>query len=188
MEALRLLKNPREDLDLVLLEVDLPDISGLVVLERFRMGGNRTPVIFLTARNAVEDRVAGLRLGADDYVGKPFEFPELLARIAAILRRYASSAPLCVGPLRIDVVRQNVHCGRVRIEMSPREFTLLRTLARSRGRPISRSELLKDIWGIDFDPDTNVLAVTVRRLRERIDPWAPGLIRTVVGLGYVIER
>jgi two-component system copper resistance phosphate regulon response regulator CusR len=170
--------------ELLLLDVMLPRSSGWDVLERLRRRGDTTPVIFLTARSAVEERVKGLRLGADDYVIKPFEFSELLARIEAVRRRRSAPMNLTAGPLAIDLERRTVECRSVRIEMSPREFELLLALARARGRVVTRSELLKVVWGVDFEPGTNVVNVLIARLRRRLDPWAPELVQTVVGEGY----
>jgi two-component system copper resistance phosphate regulon response regulator CusR len=173
--------------DLLLLDVMLPQSSGWDVLERLRQRGDPTPVIFLTARSAVEERVKGLRLGADDYVIKPFEFSELLARIEAVRRRHTTSPTLGVGKLRLDLEHRSVDCGGVRIDMSPREFELLLTLARADGRVLSRETLLEKVWGMQFDPGTNVVNVLVARLRRRLEPWAPDVIRTVVGEGYVLD-
>ncbi len=172
--------------DLVLLDVMMPRSSGWEVLQSLRASGDQTPVIFVTARHSVEERVKGLRLGADDYIIKPFEFTELLARIEAVRRRHEALASLVVGDLRIDLAGRFVAAGGLRIEMSPREFELLVTLARASGKVFSRAELLKQIWGMDFDPGTNVVNVLVARLRRRLEPWASGLIRTVVGEGYVL--
>jgi two-component system copper resistance phosphate regulon response regulator CusR len=173
--------------DLLLLDVMLPRSTGWDVLEELRRRGDQTPVIFLTARSAVEERVKGLMLGADDYVIKPFEFSELLARIEAVHRRHSRAANLVVGVLSLDLERRVVECRGVRIEMSPREFELLLALARAKGRVLTRSELLAKVWGMEFDPGTNVVNVLVARLRRRLDVWAPNLIRTVVGEGYVLE-
>jgi two-component system copper resistance phosphate regulon response regulator CusR len=173
--------------DLLLLDVMLPGSSGWDVLERMRMRGDPTPVIFLTARSAVEERVKGLRLGADDYVIKPFEFSELLARVEAVRRRLEQPSRLFVRELCLDLARHTVECRGVRIDMSPREFELLLVLARARGRVLARAELLREVWGMGFDPGTNVVNVLVARLRRRLDPWIPGLIRTVVGEGYMID-
>lgn len=177
----------RGSFDLLLLDVMLPGSSGWDVLEELRRGGDPTPVIFLTARSAVEERVKGLRLGADDYIIKPFEFSELLARIEAVRRRNANVSVLVVGKLRMDLEHRVVDCQGVRIEMSPREFELLLTLARAKGRVLSRSELLEQVWGMPFDPGTNVVNVVVARLRRRLDAWAPDMIRTVVGEGYQLD-
>ena len=172
--------------DVVLLDVMLPGSSGWNVLERLRQGGDRTPVIFVTARHAVEERVKGLRLGADDYIIKPFEFSELLARMEAVCRRHATT--IAVGNLCVDLERRTVECRGVRIELSSREFDLMLALARANGKALSRSELLKQIWGIDFDPGTNMVNVLVARLRRRLDPWSPGLIRTIAGQGYALSK
>ena len=177
----------QKSFDLLLLDVMLPKSSGWDVLARLRARGDATPVIFLTARSAVEERVKGLLLGADDYVIKPFEFSELLARIEAVRRRNAKSQRLVVGPLTIDLERRVVECGKVRIEMSPREFDLLLTLTRAQGRVVSRAELLRTVWGMDFEPGTNVVNVLIARLRRRLEPWAPDLVRTVVGAGYTLD-
>jgi len=173
--------------DLLLLDVMLPKSSGWEVLERLRRLGDPTPVIFLTARSAVEERIKGLRLGADDYVIKPFEFSELLARIEVVRRRHEKPSALVVGSLRLDLERRAVECRGVRIEMSPREFDLLLVMARAKGQVLSRSKLLEAVWGMEFDPGTNVVNVLIARLRRRLDTWAPGLIRTVVGEGYVLD-
>lgn len=173
--------------DLLLLDVMLPKSSGWDVLQRLREHGDPTPVIFLTARSAVEERVKGLKLGADDYVIKPFEFSELLARIEAVRRRHDKSSVLHVGALRLDLERRMVECRAMRIEMSPREFELLLTLARAKGRVLTRDQLLRDVWGMEFDPGTNVVNVLIARLRRRLDAWAPGLIRTVIGEGYMLD-
>ena len=186
-QALVLLDGARGSFDLVLLDVMMPGNSGWEVLERMRRNGDRTPVIFLTARHAVEERVKGLRLGADDYIIKPFEFSELLARIEAVRRRHDTAAMLSLGSLRMDLERRTVECRGVRIEMSPREFELLLALARAKGQALSRSVLLKQVWGMDFDPGTNVVNVLVARLRRRLEPWSPGLVRTVVGQGYALD-
>ena len=187
-EANRMLETRgRGSFDLLLLDVMLPGSSGWDVLERMRKRGDPTPVIFLTARSAVEERVKGLRLGADDYVIKPFEFSELLARIEAVRRRLEKPTLIFLGALCLDLERRVVECRGVRIEMSPREFELLLALVRAGGRVLTRAELLRDVWGMGFDPGTNVVNVLVARLRRRLEPWAPGLIRTIVGEGYVLE-
>jgi two-component system copper resistance phosphate regulon response regulator CusR len=173
--------------DLLLLDVMLPGSTGWDVLEEMRRRGDPTPVIFLTARSAVEERVKGLRLGADDYIIKPFEFSELLARIEAVRRRNAKPGSLAVGGLVLDLEHRAVDCRGVRIEMSPREFDLLLALARVKGRVLTRGELLEKVWGMDFDPGTNVVNVVVARLRRRLEAWAPDLIRTVVGEGYLLD-
>jgi len=171
--------------DLILLDVMMPGPSGWDFLEAHRNGGASTPVIFVTARHAVEDRVKGLRLGADDYIIKPFEFAELLARIEAVVRRQSLSE-LVVGDLRIDLDRRLIERAGVRIEISPREFDLLQFMAREPGKVFSREELLREVWDIDFDPGTNVVNVQIARLRRKLAFHGPELIHTVKGSGYVL--
>ncbi len=184
-EALAVLERSIADRpDLVLLDVMMPGKSGMEFLEELRRRGHDLPVIFVTARRGVEDRVKGLRIGADDYVLKPFEFDELLARIEAVIRRRQSVPVFEFGDVRIDVARRIVERAGQRIELSPKEFDLLRTLAEARGRVVSRTELLKVVWGINFDPETNVVDALVARLRRRIDRGGASLIDTVIGQGY----
>lgn len=184
-EALSVLERSVTDRpDLILLDVMMPGKSGMEFLEELRRRGHDLPVIFVTARRGVEDRVKGLRIGADDYVLKPFEFDELLARIEAVIRRRQSVPVFELGDLRIDVARRIVERAGQRIELSPKEFDLLRTLAEARGRVVTRTELLKVVWGITFDPETNVVDALVARLRRRLDRGAGSMIDTVIGQGY----
>jgi len=145
-------------------------------------------VIFVTARRGVEDRVKGLRTGADDYLLKPFEFDELLARIEAVARRRAAVPVLVFGDLRIDVARRIVERAGERIDLSPKEFDLLRMLAEAKGRTVSRTELLNVVWGIRFDPETNVVDALVARLRRRVDRRGTPMIETVIGEGYRLAQ
>ena len=170
--------------DVILLDVMMPVQSGWDFLDELRQAGDETPVIFLTARQTVEERVKGLRLGADDYVAKPFDSSELIARMEAVVRRRRSLPSIEVGDLRIDLGRRVVERGGQRIETSPREFDLLRALAESQGRPLSRMDLLRRVWGIEFDPGTNVVEVQISRLRRKIDACGPPMIETLVGEGY----
>jgi DNA-binding response OmpR family regulator len=172
--------------DVLLLDIMLPDRSGWDVLRELRGRGDDTPVIFVTARDAVEERVRGLQLGADDYVIKPFALTELLARIEAVTRRRKQSEVIEVGDLRIEPSHRRAWRGERRIDLSPREFDLLRTLVEHRGRVLSRPELLHRVWGIDFDPETNVVDVHIARLRRKLDHLGPPLIRTVRRSGYQI--
>jgi DNA-binding response OmpR family regulator len=172
--------------DLILLDVMMPGRSGWEFLEEIRKGGDKTPVIFLTARHSVEERVKGLQLGADDYVIKPFELSELLARIEAVQRRRDAGLTIEVGDLRMDLARRTVVRGGQRIDVTPQEFDFLRVLVEARGRVLSRAELFEAVWGIRFDPGTNVVQVHVARLRRKNDRRAPMLIQTVVGQGYRI--
>ncbi|MAB78790.1 MAG: DNA-binding response regulator [Planctomycetes bacterium] len=178
-----------EEYDLILLDVMMPKQLGWEFLEWLRSGGNRTPVIFVTARHAVDERVKGLKLGADDYIVKPFEFSELLARLEAVSRRHRDNAKLEIADLVIDFERRLVERSGRRIEMSPREYDLLLALVKARGKVIGRDELLRKVWDIDFDPGTNVVNVQVARLRRKIDlPGHTALIHTVVGKGYVFSE
>jgi len=170
--------------DVILLDVMLPGRSGWEWLDERRQGGDETPVIFVTARNEVEERVKGLRLGADDYIVKPFEFSELLARIEAVARRRQALPVIETDELRIDLGRRIVDRAGARIEMSPREFAVLQALVERRGRTLSRVELLEGVWGIAFDPGTNVVDVVVARLRRKLGGPAQRYIQTVVGQGY----
>lgn len=170
--------------DLILLDVMMPDRQGWELLTTIRDEEREVPVIFLTARHEVEERVRGLELGADDYVIKPFAFSELLARIQAVIRRRNTLPVLEVGDLRLDLAGRLVERGGKRIEMSAREFDFLRTLAEKPGVTHSRKELLSQVWGIEFDPGTNVVDVLVARLRRKLAPTGGSLIDTVVGEGY----
>jgi two-component system OmpR family response regulator len=178
--------------DLIVLDLMLPGRDGLGVLRRLRSAGQRAPVICLTARDTVGDRVAGLDAGADDYLVKPFSFAELLARIRAVLRR-GSAGPglptvLCVADLRIDPAARTVERGRRRIDLAPREYALLEYLARNAGAILTRTMILEHVWDCNFDPQTNVVDVHINRLRRKIDDGASEpLIHTVRGVGYVLR-
>jgi len=176
-----------EPFQLILLDVMMPGETGWRFIEALRAAGDRTPVIFLTARHSVDERVRGLRLGAEDYVIKPFAFSELLARIEVALRKQKRQSEIAVGDIVLDLDRRAVRRDGHVIEMSPREFDLLLTLVRARGRVMSREELLRIVWGIDFDPGTNVVDVLVARLRKRIDRRGKSTIRTVFGKGYALS-
>ncbi len=178
--------------DLVLLDVMLPGRSGLDVLEALRKNRNRTPVMFLTARDAIEDRVRGLDLGADDYLVKPFAFPELLARVRALLRRgQAAGEPvkLRCGDLELDLLTRRVRRAGRDVELTQREQALLEYLLRNQGRPLGRDELMQAVWKESRSPElmTNVVDVHVKTLREKLgeDASSPRcLIRTLRGVGY----
>jgi DNA-binding response OmpR family regulator len=185
--ALERIEEGATDFQLILLDVMLPGASGWEFLETLRAGGNQTPVIFLTARQAVDERIRGLRLGADDYIIKPFAFGELLARIESVQRRRATVPSLVLEDLRIDPVHRVVERGGQRIEVSPREFELLHVLAENPRRIMSRRELLERVWGIEHDPGTNVVDVAIARLRRRLDRGGQvPLLQTVVGSGYCL--
>jgi two-component system copper resistance phosphate regulon response regulator CusR len=177
------------DYDLVVLDVMLPGMDGWTVLRRLREH-KQVPVLFLTARDEVEDRVKGLELGADDYLVKPFAFTELLARMRTLLRRGASREPdsLQIYDLSIDVLRRRVMRGAERVDLTPKEFALLHLLAKRQGEVLSRSFIASQVWDMNFDSDTNVVDVAVRRLRAKIDDaFGRKLVHTVRGIGYVLE-
>jgi two-component system, OmpR family, copper resistance phosphate regulon response regulator CusR len=176
--------------DLIILDVMLPGMDGWEVLKRLRDNGNETPVLLLTVLNEVDDRVKGLKLGADDYLTKPFSFSELLARIHTILRRGPVRTPevLRVADLEIDFPAHKVMRAGKRIDLTPKEFALLSLLARRSGEVLSRTRIAERIWDIDFESETNVVDVHMRRLRLKVDdPFETKLIHTVRGMGYVLE-
>jgi DNA-binding response OmpR family regulator len=176
---------------LILLDVMLPGISGMEVCQQLRAARIATPVLMLTAMGTVQDRVAGLRCGADDYLTKPFAFEELLARIEALLRRppvmVERSSVLSVGPISFDRERMIVTRDGEPVAMTAREMALLELLMSSPGRLFSRERILANVWGVDEDPLTNVVDVYIRRLRAKIDGDGPSMISTVRGLGYRFE-
>ncbi len=176
--------------DLMVLDVSLPGRSGWDIVSAVRAQKITTPVLFLTARDRVEDRVKGLELGADDYLVKPFAFSELLARIRSLLRRGRTREPevLELGDLAIDPLRRRVTRAGQRIALTPKEFALLSLLVRRRGEVLSRTLIAEQVWDMNFDSDTNVVDVAVRRLRAKVDdPFPTKLIHTVRGLGYTCE-
>ena len=176
--------------DVAILDVMLPGRDGWSVLQDLRNSGSLLPVLFLTARDSVADRVRGLELGADDYLVKPFAFSELLARIRTVLRRGSSrqSDVLSAGDLELDVVRRRVQRAGQKLELSPKEFALLSLLVRRSGEVLSRTLIAEQVWDMNFDSDTNVVDVHIRRLRAKMDdPFDRKLIHTVRGAGYVLE-
>ena len=180
-----------EAYDLAILDVMLPGLDGWQILQGIRRAGNELPVLFLTARDQVEDRVKGLELGADDYLVKPFAFAELLARVRTLLRRGAKAKEAEVmraADLEVDLLRRRVTRGGRRIDLTAKEFGLLELLLRRQGEVLPRALIASQVWDMNFDSDTNVVEVAVRRLRAKIDDdFAPKLIRTVRGMGYVLE-
>ncbi|MAB79652.1 MAG: DNA-binding response regulator [Planctomycetes bacterium] len=170
--------------ELILLDIKLPAQSGWEFLDELRDQGNETPVVFLTGQHSIEDRVRGLDAGADDYVIKPFALSELKARIRAVQRRRSGPKELVVGDLHIDVLRHRVARDGRPVDLSPREFDLLVALVEGQGSILSRGDLLSDVWGIEFDPGTNLVAVTVSRLRAKVDCVGAPMVQTVVGRGY----
>lgn len=179
------------DHDLVILDVMLPGIDGFAVLSALRTA-RQVPVLMLTARGKTDDKVRGFDLGADDYLVKPFQFPELLARVRALLKRGqpASVDPvLRVGDLELDAVRHRATRGGQRVDLTAKEFALLTLLAQRTGEVLSRTQIASLVWDIHFDSDSNVVEVAMRRLRAKIDdPFPDKLIHTVRGVGYVLER
>ncbi len=177
--------------DLIILDVGLPERSGWSVIAELRRKEKEMPVLFLTARDAVEDRIKGLELGADDYLVKPFVFSELLARVRTILRRGPLKHPdvFTVGDLVIDLVRHKAMRANQRLDLTPKEFALLSLLARRAGEVVSRTLIAEQVWDMNFDSDTNVVDVAVRRLRAKVDdPYETKLIHTLRGVGYVLEQ
>lgn len=169
---------------IVLLDIVMPEKNGWELLAALREAGDEVPVIFVSGHNAPEERVRGLRLGADDFVVKPFSFDELLARMEAVLRRRRSLAPLCIGELKLDLARRKTErCGKP-VDLSPREFDLLLALAKTPGATLSRAQLLFDVWDMRFDPGTNLLDVHLGRLRKKLDKHGRPAIQTVRGEGY----
>ena len=180
-----------ESYDAIVLDLMLPRMDGLTLLRNLRSRKTDTPIICLTARDAVNDRVEGLNAGADDYLAKPFSFAELQARINALLRRghRLTNNPIVVGDLSIDVLGRVVQRGSQRIDLSPREFALLEYLARNAGNILSRTMLMEHVWDINQDPLTNVVDVHVNRLRKKVDHgFNEPLIHTIRGVGYVLRR
>jgi two-component system copper resistance phosphate regulon response regulator CusR len=178
-----------EDYDLIVLDVMLPALDGVEVLKRLR-AQKQTPVLLLTARDSVEEKVAGLEAGADDYLSKPFAYVEFLARIRALLRRPAKPADpvLYVGDMEIDLMKRRVRRGNERIELTAQEFALLKLFAERQGEVLTRTFVVSQVWDMNFDSDTNVLEVAMKRLRAKVDnPFENKLLHTVRGMGYVME-
>jgi two-component system, OmpR family, copper resistance phosphate regulon response regulator CusR len=175
--------------DLLIVDIMLPKKDGWTLVKELRDAGVPTPVIFLTARDSVRDRVKGLELGADDYVVKPFAFSELLARVRSLLRRTpAKSDEIRIQDLEIDTRHHRATRHGVPLNLTPKEFLLLTHLARASGEVISRKELAEHVWDINFNTDTNVVDVVVRRLRAKVDdPFRKKLVHTIRGVGYVLK-
>ena len=177
--------------DAAVMDVMLPGMDGLAVIEQMRARRQQTPVLILSARHTVDDRVKGLQAGGDDYLTKPFAFAELLARLQALLRRAAGTTEptrLVVGDLTLDLLSRKVERGGKTIELRPREFALLEYLMRHPGRVLSKTMILSHVWGYSFDPGTNVVDVLVSRLRDQVDEgFDTRMIHTVRGAGYVLK-
>ena len=176
--------------DLLIVDIMLPKKDGWTVVEELRGGGAQTPILFLTARDSVRDRVKGLELGADDYLVKPFAFSELLARVRSLMRRSPAlqEEQIRVEDLEIDTRRHFAARSGIPLNLTPKEFMLLVQLARSAGEVISRTEIIEHVWDIDFELETNVVDVMVRRLRAKVDdPFETKLVHTIRGVGYVLK-
>ncbi|MEC4718137.1 heavy metal response regulator transcription factor [Noviherbaspirillum sp. CPCC 100848] len=176
--------------DVIVLDVMLPGLDGWKVIQELRKS-QETPVLFLTAKDQLEDRVRGLELGADDYLVKPFAFAELLARIRTLLRRgpIRDAELLKIADMEIDVLKRRVTRAGERIDLTAKEFALLHLLAKRKGEVLSRSLIASQVWDMNFDSDTNVVDVAIRRLRGKVDdPYPNKLVHTVRGMGYVLEE
>ena len=181
-----------EPYDAAIVDVMLPQMDGLALIDTLRARGQRMPVLILSAKRSVDDRVRGLQAGGDDYLTKPFAFAELLARVQALVRRATRSpepTSLTVADLSLDLLTRKVTRGGQTIDLRPREFALLEYLLRNAGRVVSKTSILSHVWGYNFDPSTNVVDVLVSRLRDRIDkPFPTKLLHTVRGVGYVLRE
>ncbi|WP_267926250.1 response regulator transcription factor [Desulfolithobacter dissulfuricans] len=181
-----------EQFDAAVIDIMLPGLDGLSVVERLRASGSTMPVLFLSARKTVEDRLKGFKAGGDDYLVKPFSFAELVARLRALLRRSRPAQEtnlLAVADLEVDLLAHKVRRAGQEINLQQREFALLAYLLHNRGRVVSKMMILEHVWGYDFDPQTNVVEACVCRLRDKIDQDAAHrLIRTVRGVGYVLDE
>ncbi|BAP41363.1 heavy metal response regulator transcription factor [Pseudomonas sp. 21LCFQ02] len=177
------------DYAVIILDVMLPGLDGFGVLRALR-ARKQTPVIMLTAREQVDDRIRGLREGADDYLGKPFSFLELVARLQALTRRSSTQEPvqISIDDLRIDLLSRKASRAGVRLELTAKEFALLSVLARRHGEILSKTSIAEQVWDINFDSDTNVVEVAIKRLRAKLDgPHEHKLLHTIRGMGYVLE-
>ena len=173
--------------DLIILDVMMPGMNGFELCKKIRKKGIQSPILMLTARDTVKDKVQGLDSGADDYITKPFSFEEFLARVRALLRRKQDGlTEFTYGTLRIDAVSHRVHAGGKEVMLRPKEFAILMYLIKNKGRVLSRTQILENIWGYDFNPNTNIVDVHINSLRERLkEHGLAGCIRSVRGVGYM---
>ena len=176
--------------DLIILDVMLPGMNGFDLCKKIRQTGVHTPILMLTARDSVKDKVHGLDSGADDYLTKPFSFEEFLARVRALLRRKQDKlAEFVHGPLRIDALSHRVYVAENEVLLRPKEFSILLYLLRNKGRVLSRTQILENIWGYDFNPNTNLVDVHIKTLREKLKEYSlHDLIRSVRGVGYMVDE
>jgi DNA-binding response OmpR family regulator len=174
--------------DLIILDVMLPGMSGFDLCKKIRQQRIHSPILMLTARDSVKDKVHGLDSGADDYLTKPFSFDEFLARVRALLRRKQDQlTELTHGPLKIDAISHRVYAGGREVVLRPKEFSILMYLMKNKGRVLSRTQILENIWGYDFNPNTNIVDVHIKALREKLKEYSlTDLIRSVRGVGYMV--
>ena len=180
-----------EPYDTVILDIMLPEKNGLAVIEELRRAKVMTPVIILSAKDSIEDRVKGLQIGGDDYLTKPFAFSELMARVQALMRRQSNRAEptrLAAGELSMDLLTRKVRRGEHEIELQPREYALLEYLLRNRDKVVSKTMIMEHVWDYNFDPQTNVVEARICRLRDKVDKdFSEKMINTVRGVGYVLK-
>jgi two-component system, OmpR family, response regulator len=181
-----------EPYDAAVVDIMLPKLDGLALIDEMRRGGIQTPVIVLSAKGSVDDRISGLQAGGDDYLVKPFAFSELVARIQALIRRATRAGEpttLSVGGVRMDLARRRVFREGIEIELQPKEYALLEYLMRNAGRVVSKTMIMEHVWDYNFDPRTTVVETRISRLRDKVDrPFGGNLIHTIRGLGYVLEQ
>ncbi len=178
------------DYDLIVLDVNLPDQNGMDTARHLRRDGFRKPILMLTALSTTKDKIHGLDAGADDYLTKPFEFEELLARIRALLRRNhgSESSKLRFGDIELDLVQRRVVRAQTEVNLTAKEFSLLEYFMRNPGRPITRIEISEHVWDVNFDTNTNIIDVYINMLRKKVDsPFDKKMIHTMVGFGYILK-
>ncbi len=182
-----------ESYNAIIMDVMLPDISGFKLVKNYRAAGHITPVLFLTAKDSLEDRIKGIEIGGDDYLTKPFAFAELVVRLKSLLRRSSQSEYLSnqlkIADLTLDLAKRTVHRGNTSIQLTSKEFSLLQFMIERKGEVLPRSIIASQVWDMNFDSDTNVIDVAIRRLRIKIDEgFETKLIHTVRGMGYKLEE